>query len=78
MVDYQSKCFNMQCDAMCFNNNCSLMFVCVRFDVTIRQDNAQDSVCCFSETDYVIKCLKHIKSRPRFKEIYMPENSVGV
>lgn len=76
MVDYQSKCFSMQCDTM-HSNNCSLMFVCVRFDVPTRQDNAQDPLHCFAEADYVIKCLKHIKSLPRFNETDMPEKSVG-
>lgn len=76
MVDYQSKCFSMQCDTM-HSNNCSLMFVCVRFDMPICQDNAQDPLHYFAEADYVIKFLKHIKSLPRFNEIDMPEKSVS-
>lgn len=46
--------------------------------MTICQDNAQDALPCFAEADYVIKCLKHIKSLPRFNKIDVPEKSVGV
>lgn len=46
--------------------------------MTVCQDNAQDPLHCFAEADYVIKCLQHIKSLPRFNEIDVPEKSVGV